>query len=145
MCAQSSRTLTMLSRTASHFRTWAYPCVHTGDRAGGCVRALYNPTLSERGVLLCAARKPRAKDPLDFEVSPEPMCMMASCCLLWWPAGVVRPQQATVCSAVPVMLGPCFGPSSAVNSCLGCSPSLPLEGTGHAAWPAHGCMIAMRP
>ena len=44
-----------------------YVC-HTGDKAGGCVRALYDPTLSERGVLLCAARKPRAKDPLDFEV-----------------------------------------------------------------------------
>lgn len=41
--------------------------VGTGDKAGGCVRALYDPTLSERGVLLCAARKPRAKDPLDFE------------------------------------------------------------------------------
>ena len=39
-----------------------------GDKSGGCVRALYDPTLSERGVLLCAARKPRAKDPLDFEV-----------------------------------------------------------------------------
>lgn len=39
----------------------------TGDKAGGCVRALYDPTMSERGVLLCAARKPRAKDPLDFE------------------------------------------------------------------------------
>jgi len=33
------------------------------------VRGLYDPTLSERGVLLCAARKPRAKDPLDFEVN----------------------------------------------------------------------------
>ncbi|KAL3132621.1 hypothetical protein ABBQ32_009149 [Trebouxia sp. C0010 RCD-2024] len=41
--------------------------VGTGDKAGGCVRALYDPTLSERGVLLCAARKPRTKDPLDFE------------------------------------------------------------------------------
>ncbi len=40
-----------------------------GDKSGGCVRGLYDPTLSERGVLLCAARKPRAKDPLDFEVS----------------------------------------------------------------------------
>lgn len=39
----------------------------TGDKSGGCVRGLYDPTLSERGVLLCAARKPRAKDPLDFE------------------------------------------------------------------------------
>lgn len=45
------------------------PTDASGDRSGGCVRALYNPTLSERGVLLCAARKPRAKDPLDFEVS----------------------------------------------------------------------------
>lgn len=44
-------------------------CGAAGDRSGGCVRALYNPTLSERGVLLCAARKPRTKDPLDFEVS----------------------------------------------------------------------------
>lgn len=33
------------------------------------MRGLYDPTLSERGVLLCAARKPRAKDPLDFEVN----------------------------------------------------------------------------
>lgn len=47
-------------------------CGRTGDKAGGCVRALYDPTLSERGVLLCAARKPRAKDPLDFEVSSQP-------------------------------------------------------------------------
>jgi len=45
-----------------------------GDKSGGCVRGLYDPTLSERGVLLCAARKPRAKDPLDFEVTKYSMC-----------------------------------------------------------------------
>ena len=39
------------------------------------MRGLYDPTLSERGVLLCAARKPRAKDSLDFEVT------LASCLL----------------------------------------------------------------
>lgn len=39
----------------------------TGDRNQGCVRVLYNPTLSEAGVLKCAARKPRAADPLDFQ------------------------------------------------------------------------------
>ena len=32
------------------------------------MRVLYNPTLSEAGVLKCAARKPRAADPLDFQV-----------------------------------------------------------------------------
>lgn len=39
------------------------------------MRALYNPTFSERGVLLCAARKPRAKDPLDFEVKCLSTCI----------------------------------------------------------------------
>jgi len=38
-----------------------------GDKASGCVRALYSPTFSERGVLLCAGRKLRAKDPFDFQ------------------------------------------------------------------------------
>ena len=35
------------------------------------MRVLYNPTLSEAGVLKCAARKPRAADPLDFQVRAE--------------------------------------------------------------------------
>ena len=35
------------------------------------MRVLYNPTLSEGGVLKCAARKPRAADPLDFQVRAE--------------------------------------------------------------------------
>ena len=35
------------------------------------MRVLYNPTLSEAGVLKCAARKPRAADPLDFQVWAE--------------------------------------------------------------------------
>lgn len=50
----------------------------SGDKSGGCVRALYDPTLSERGVLLCAARKPRAKDPLDFEVTAHPLSAKCS-------------------------------------------------------------------
>ena len=43
--------------------------VWAGDKTGGCVRTLYDPTFSERGVLMCAGRKLRAKDPLDFQVS----------------------------------------------------------------------------
>ena len=35
------------------------------------MRVLYNPTLSEAGVLKCAARKPRSADPLDFQVRAE--------------------------------------------------------------------------
>lgn len=42
------------------------------------MRALYDPTLSERGVLLCAARKPRAKDPLDFEVSFQTLALRSA-------------------------------------------------------------------
>ncbi|KAK9812868.1 hypothetical protein WJX72_004992 [[Myrmecia] bisecta] len=41
--------------------------VGTGDKMTGAVRILYDPTLSEKGVLLCAGRKPRAPDPLDFQ------------------------------------------------------------------------------
>ena len=43
-------------------------CMRAGDKQGGCVRVLYDATLSTRGVLLAAGRKPRAKDPFDFEV-----------------------------------------------------------------------------
>lgn len=46
--------------------------MNVGDKAAGVVRALYNPSLSERGVLLCAHRKPRPKDPFDFQVRPRP-------------------------------------------------------------------------
>lgn len=63
-------------------------CVHTGDKAGGCVRALYDPTLSERGVLLCAARKPRAKDPLDFEVSSQPLALRSALLLQYSAVGI---------------------------------------------------------
>ena len=42
--------------------------VGAGDRKAGAVRVLYDPALSERGVLLCAGRKLRPKDPFDFEV-----------------------------------------------------------------------------
>ena len=34
------------------------------------MRVLYDPTFSERGVLMCAGRKLRAKDPFDFQVRP---------------------------------------------------------------------------
>ena len=39
-----------------------------GDRTQGAVRVLYSTSLSERGVLFCAHRKPRPKDPFDFQV-----------------------------------------------------------------------------
>ena len=39
-----------------------------GDRSQGAVKVLYSTSLSERGVLFCAHRKPRAKDPFDFQV-----------------------------------------------------------------------------
>ena len=42
--------------------------VGAGDKQGGATRVLYSPSYSERGVLLCAHRKLRAKDPFDFEV-----------------------------------------------------------------------------
>ena len=32
------------------------------------MRVLYDPTFSERGVLMCAGRKLRAKDPFDIQV-----------------------------------------------------------------------------
>ena len=41
---------------------------HAGDKTAGAVQVLYSPSLSERGVLFCAHRKPRQKDPFDFEV-----------------------------------------------------------------------------
>ena len=63
------KTYPFVSRHDALTSLLCYAC--TGDKAGGCVRALYDPTLSERGVLLCAARKPRVKDPLDFEVSSK--------------------------------------------------------------------------
>ena len=42
--------------------------IAAGNRSAGSVRVLYSPSLSERGVLLCAHRKPRAADPFDFQV-----------------------------------------------------------------------------
>ena len=40
----------------------------TGNRKSGSCRVLYDPSYSEKGVLLSAARAPRAANPLDFEV-----------------------------------------------------------------------------
>lgn len=34
------------------------------------MRILYDHTLSTRGVLLATGRKPRAKDPFDFQAGP---------------------------------------------------------------------------
>lgn len=42
--------------------------VGVGDRKGGSVRVLYDPTTSSQGVLLAAGRKPRAANPFDFQV-----------------------------------------------------------------------------
>ena len=47
-----------------------YSC--TGDRHGGVTKVLYDPSYSEKGVLMAAARKPRAASELDFEVAFKP-------------------------------------------------------------------------
>jgi hypothetical protein len=51
------------------------PLAHAraGDKQGGCVRVLYDTTLSTRGVLLAAGRKPRTQDPFDFQVGGPPL------------------------------------------------------------------------
>lgn len=41
------------------------------------MRVLYDTTWSTRGVLQAVGRKPRGKDPFDFQV-----CLPAGC--LWW-------------------------------------------------------------
>ncbi|KAL9261513.1 WD repeat-containing protein [Drosera capensis] len=41
-----------------------------GDKSQGETRVLYDPTLSERGALVCVARAPRKKSVDDFEVNP---------------------------------------------------------------------------
>jgi hypothetical protein len=48
---------------------------HTGDRHGGVTKVLYDPSYSEKGVLMAAARKPRAASELDFEVGFEPQTL----------------------------------------------------------------------
>ena len=42
------------------------------------MRALYDPTFSERGVLMCAGRKLRAKDPFDFQVRASCVLLLSS-------------------------------------------------------------------
>lgn len=42
----------------------------TGDRTQGQTHVLYDPTLSERGALVCVARAPRKKSVDDFELKP---------------------------------------------------------------------------
>lgn len=44
--------------------------VGTGDRTAGSVHVLYDPRRSTRGALLCSARQPRQKNPIDFEPAP---------------------------------------------------------------------------
>jgi hypothetical protein len=41
--------------------------VGTGDRTKGCTHVLYSPDMSEKGALLCAAKRPRQKNPFDYE------------------------------------------------------------------------------
>ena len=52
----------------------------TGDRHGGVTKVLYDPSYSEKGVLMAAARKPRAASELDFEV-PRPAGVSDRSCL----------------------------------------------------------------
>lgn len=42
----------------------------SGDKSQGGTHILYDPTLSERGALVCVARAPRKKSVDDFEVHP---------------------------------------------------------------------------
>ncbi len=42
-------------------------CTGAGNRKVGRTKVLYDPSYSERGVLLSATRAPRAANPLDFE------------------------------------------------------------------------------
>ena len=42
-------------------------CTCAGNRKVGRTKVLYDPSYSERGVLLSATRAPRAANPLDFE------------------------------------------------------------------------------
>ncbi|KAK6940599.1 WD40 repeat [Dillenia turbinata] len=42
----------------------------SGDKSQGGTHILYDPTLSERGALVCVARAPRKKSVDDFEVKP---------------------------------------------------------------------------
>ena len=62
------------------YQIWDNLCA--GDKTAGAVRALYNPSLSERGVLFCAHRKPRPKDPFDFQV---PLSLFTSPLLPFFP------------------------------------------------------------
>lgn len=41
--------------------------VGTGDSTAGKTHVLYSPDMSEKGALLCAAKKPRQKNPIDYE------------------------------------------------------------------------------
>ncbi|KAI6673485.1 hypothetical protein NL676_001391 [Syzygium grande] len=42
----------------------------SGDKSQGGTHVLYDPTLSERGALVCVARAPRKKSVDDFEIKP---------------------------------------------------------------------------
>jgi hypothetical protein len=42
----------------------------SGDKSQGGTHILYDPTLSERGALVCVARAPRKKSVDDFEAKP---------------------------------------------------------------------------
>lgn len=44
--------------------------VTAGDKSQGGTHVLYDPTLSERGALVCVARAPRKKSVDDFEAKP---------------------------------------------------------------------------
>ena len=41
--------------------------VGTGDRTSGGTHVLYDPTMSEKGALMCVGKAVRVKDPFDFE------------------------------------------------------------------------------
>ncbi len=49
-----------------------------GDKKAGSVRILYDTTWSTRGVLQAVGRKPRSRNPFDFQVRVlSPLCLRA--------------------------------------------------------------------
>ncbi|KAK7378529.1 hypothetical protein VNO80_03972 [Phaseolus coccineus] len=64
-----------ISSTCSVVQCYWHPKLNqilatTGDKSQGGTHILYDPTLSERGALVCVARAPRKKSIDDFEAKP---------------------------------------------------------------------------
>lgn len=78
-CAPISPTLFFISYLSMHKRLRFWPksfpfylkiFATVGDKHEGGTHILYDPTLSERGALVCVARAPRKKSVDDFQAEP---------------------------------------------------------------------------